>query len=124
AVDHRASDFAAQLSAACPDGIDVYFENVGGHVWEAVFPLLNEFARVPVCGLIAHYNATEHPGPDRLPVLMRTVLSKSLTIRGFIQREFADQRPQFYRQMGDWITAGSVRYREDIVEGLGNAPRA
>ena len=60
-VDHRAADFAAQLKAACPKGIDVYFENVGGAVFEAVFPLLNTFARMPVCGLIAHYNATELP---------------------------------------------------------------
>ena len=122
AIDHRAPDFAAQLSAACPGGIDVYFENVGGHVWEAVFPLLNEFARVPVCGLIAQYNATEHPGPNQLPVVMRAVLSQSLTIRGFIQREFADQRPAFYKQMADWIASGAVRYREDLVDGLENAP--
>lgn len=123
-IDHRAPDFAEQLEQACPEGIDVYFENVGGHVWDAVFPLLNEFARVPVCGLIAQYNATEHPGADRLPVLMRSVLSKSLTLRGFIQREFADQRPAFYDQMAAWIAGGKIRYREDIVMGLENAPTA
>ncbi|MEV8815960.1 zinc-binding dehydrogenase, partial [Klebsiella pneumoniae] len=84
AVDHRMPDFAARLAAACPNGIDVYFENVGGAVWDAVFPLLNDFARIPVCGLIAQYNATgDFPGPDRLPVVMRDVLSKSLTLRGF-----------------------------------------
>ncbi len=125
AVDHRAPDFAAQLAAACPKGIDVYFENVGGAVWDAVFPLLNEFARIPVCGLIAQYNATgDFPGPDRLPVVMRDVLSKSLTLRGFIQREFADQRPAFYREMAGWIAQGRLRYREDIVTGLENAPQA
>lgn len=124
AIDHRADDFAAQLQAACPDGIDVYFENVGGHVWDAVFPLLNEFARVPVCGLIAQYNAVDTSGADRLPVVMREVLSRSLTIRGFIQREFADQRPAFYRQMAEWIAADRIRYREDIVDGLENAPEA
>ena len=124
AVDHRSPDFAAELKAACPDGIDVYFENVGGHVWDAVFPLLNEFARVPVCGLIAQYNATEHSGTDRLPTMMREVLTRSLTIRGFIQREFLDQRPAFYRDMAGWISEGKVRYREDIVDGLENAPDA
>ncbi len=125
AIDHRAPDFAARLAAACPNGIDVYFENVGGAVWDAVFPLLNEFARIPVCGLIAQYNATgDFPGPDRLPVVMRDVLSKSLTLRGFIQREFADQRPAFYRDMAGWIASGRVRYREDIVRGLENAPEA
>lgn len=125
-VDHRAADFAEQLRAACPGGIDVYFENVGGHVWDAVFPLLNGFARVPVCGLIAQYNDAPGaaPGPDRLPSVMREVLSKSLTIRGFIQREFADQRPAFYRDMAGWIREGRVRYREDIVDGLENAPAA
>ena len=123
-VDHRSPDFASELEAACPNGIDVYFENVGGHVWDAVFPLLNEFARVPVCGLIAQYNVTEHSGTDRLPTVMRQVLTRSLTIRGFIQREFLDQRPAFYRDMSGWISEGKVRYREDIVDGLENAPDA
>ena len=68
AVDHRAADFAAKLAAACPNGIDVYFENVGGAVFDAVMPLLNNFARIPVCGLIAGYNASSLPGgPDRSP---------------------------------------------------------
>lgn len=123
-VDHRAPDFPAQLEHACPDGIDVYFENVGGAVWDAVFPLLNDFARVPVCGLIAQYNDIATAGFDRLPVVMREVLSRSLTIRGFIQREFADQRSAFYKEMAAWIAAGRVRYREDIVDGLENAPEA
>lgn len=124
-VDHRAPDFATQLEAACPQGIDVYFENVGGHVWDAVFPLLNDFARVPVCGLIAQYNDTApRPGPDRLPGVMREILSRSLLIRGFIQREFVDQRPAFEREMAAWIASGQVRYREDIVDGLEAAPQA
>ncbi|RUW63720.1 NADP-dependent oxidoreductase [Mesorhizobium sp. M7A.F.Ca.US.008.03.1.1] len=123
-VDHRANDFAEQLKAACPGGIDIYFENVGGPVWDAVFPLLNEFARVPVCGLIAQYNVIADAGIDRLPVLMQQVLHRSLTIRGFIQREFVDQRPAFYREMAEWISSGRVRYREDVVDGIENAPQA
>ncbi|TIT60005.1 MAG: NADP-dependent oxidoreductase, partial [Mesorhizobium sp.] len=123
-VDHRADNFAEQLKVACPGGIDVYFENVGGPVWDAVFPLLNEFARVPVCGLIAQYNIPADSGADRLPALMQQVLHRSLTIRGFIQREFVDQRPAFYREMAEWIASGRVRYREDIVDGIGNAPQA
>ncbi len=125
-VDHKAPDFAERLRHACPGGIDVYFENVGGHVWDAVFPLLNPFARVPVCGLIAQYNTAPggHAGPDRLPEVMRDVLSKSLTIRGFIQREFVDQRPDFYREMAGWIREGKIRYKEDVVDGLENAPQA
>jgi NADPH-dependent curcumin reductase CurA len=91
----------------------------------AVFPLLTPFARIPVCGLIAHYNSTgPFEGPDRLPTVMRQVLAKSLTIRGFIQREFADQRPVFYREMAGWIKSGQVKYREDVVDGLENAPQA
>ncbi|RUX00077.1 NADP-dependent oxidoreductase [Mesorhizobium sp. M8A.F.Ca.ET.059.01.1.1] len=123
-VDHRADNFAEQLKVACPGGIDVYFENVGGPVWDAVFPLLNEFARVPVCGLIAQYNIPADSGADRLPALMQQVLHRSLTIRGFIQREFVDQRPAFYREMAEWIASGHVRYREDIVDGIENAPQA
>ncbi|SEG57630.1 NADP-dependent oxidoreductase [Bosea lathyri] len=124
-IDHRAPDLAEQLAAACPDGIDVYFENVGGKVWDAVFPLLNTFARIPVCGLVAQYNNEgEFEGPDRLPVVMRQVLSKSLTIRGFIQREFIAQRPAFEQEMPRWIAEGALKYKEDIVEGLERAPEA
>jgi NADPH-dependent curcumin reductase len=125
ALDHRSPTFVEDLRVACPDGIDVYFENVGGKVWDAVFPLLNTFARIPVCGLVSQYNATgAFEGPDRLPVLMRDVLTKSLTIRGFIQREFSDQRPAFYRDMAGWIAEGRVKYKEDIVRGLESAPEA
>ena len=125
ALDHSAADFPAQLAAACPKGIDVYFENVGGAVWDAVFPLLNDFARIPVCGLIAQYNADgAFPGPDRFPVVMRQVLSKRLNIRGFIQFDFAEQRPDFTRDMAQWIREGRVKFREDIVDGLENAPQA
>src|ERR1700728_4061686 len=89
AIDHRAPDFAEKLAAACPKGIDVYFENVGGAVWQAVLPLLNGFARVPVCGLIAQYSSSGPPaGPNLLPATMRAILTKSLTLRGFINYEF------------------------------------
>lgn len=125
-VDHKSPNFAEELARACPQGIDVYFENVGGKVWDAVFPLLNTFARVPVCGLIAQYNIGpgETPGPDRLADTMRTVLTKSLSIRGFIQREFISQREMFYSEASEWIARGQLRYREDIVVGLENAPEA
>jgi NADPH-dependent curcumin reductase len=124
AIDHHTKDFGAQLAAACPDGIDVYFENVGGAVAEAVFPLLNDFARIPVCGLIAHYNNEPAEGLDRLPGFMRAVLRKSLTVRGFIQREFVDQRPDFLAEASAWIADGRLKFREDIVDGLENAPKA
>jgi NADPH-dependent curcumin reductase len=126
AIDHRDADFAAKLAAACPDGIDVYFENVGGAVWQAVLPLLNKFARVPVCGLIAQYNGVgKSDGTDRLPATMREILSKSLTVRGFINYEFAEQYyAEFLREVGAGIADGRIRYREDIVDGLENAPQA
>ncbi len=125
ALDHRAPDFADQLARATPDGIDVYFENVGGAVWEAVLPRLNTYARVPVCGLVAGYNATDLPaGPDRSGALMGQVLTRSLTIRGFIQAEFSGQLAQFTAEMAPWVASGRVRYREDVVEGLDRAPEA
>ncbi|MBV9076645.1 MAG: NADP-dependent oxidoreductase [Methylobacteriaceae bacterium] len=125
AVDHRAPDLAERLAEACPNGIDVYFENVGGPVWSAVFPLLNDFARVPVCGRIAHYNDTALPaGPDRTPQLFGAVLTKRLRIQGFIVWDFAAQAKEFQTEMAGWIRDGRVRYREDVVEGLENAPEA
>ena len=126
AVDHRAKDFSPRLAAACPDGIDVYFENVGGTVWEAVLPLLNDFARVPVAGLIAQYNGVpQGDGVDRLPVTMRQILSKRLTVRGFIYYDFAAEHySDFLREVGAGIASGRIRYREDIVDGLENAPEA
>ena len=94
-------------------------------MWRAVLPLLNDFARVPVCGLIAHYNATQAPdGPDRTPDLMMRILRQRLTLRGFIVSDFADQAPAFHRDMIDWIKQGRIRYREDIVDGLDAAPEA
>jgi NADPH-dependent curcumin reductase CurA len=126
ALDHRSPTFNADLAAATPDGIDVYFENVGGHVWEAVFPRLNQFARVPVCGLVASYNMTSLPdGPDRTPLLLGAILRKSLTVRGFIVSDFmASHQPEFLQRAAPWVRDGSLRCREDIVDGLENAPEA
>ncbi|GAA3683816.1 NADP-dependent oxidoreductase [Nocardioides ginsengisoli] len=126
ALDHRSPTFRDDLAAATPDGIDVYFENVGGPVADAVNRRLNLYARVPVCGLVANYNATSAPeGPDRLPGYMSRILTQSLTVRGFIQSEFEPTlfKP-FLADMGEWVRDGRVRYREDIVEGLENTPEA
>ena len=126
ALDHRSPTFAEDLGRAVPDGIDVYFENVGGAVLDAVVPRLNTYARVPVCGLVANYNATSAPeGPDRMPWLMGQILTRSLTVRGFIQDEFTPSHGRdFVRDMTQWVAEGSVRYREDVVEGLEQAPEA
>lgn len=126
ALDHRADDFAEQLRAAAPEGIDVYFENVGGKVFDAVLPLLNDFARIPVCGTIATYNARGAvlPGPDRLPGFFSQVLRQRLTVRGFIQTDFAALFPRFEQEMAQWLRDGRIQYREDIVDGLEAAPEA
>ncbi len=126
ALDHRSPTFADDLAAAVPDGIDVYFENVGGTVAREVFKRMNRYGRVPVCGLVADYNATAAPaGPDRLPGFMGLVLRRSLTVRGFIQDEFtASHGRDFVREMSGWVADGSVRYREDVVDGLHAAPEA
>src|SRR5215831_4430175 len=119
-VDHRAADFRSRLEAACPAGIDVYFENVGGAVQQAVWPLLNDFARIPVCGLIAQYSAAPPmPGPE-----MFSVLRKRLLLRGFIVGDFAAKQDDFLRDAGEWVRSGRLKYREDLVEGLENAPAA
>jgi NADPH-dependent curcumin reductase CurA len=123
-IDHRAPDFAARLAAACANGIDVYFENVGGAVFETVFPMLNPFARIPVCGLISIYNATTlSAGPILLPQLMRAILTKRLTFRGFIVSDFAARHGDFMRDVSAWLGEGRIKYREDVVEGLENAPK-
>ncbi len=124
-VNHKAADFAEQVAAACPDGIDVYFENVAGKVFETVLPLFNQFARIPVCGTIAMANATELPsGPNQVGPLLRQILTKRLTFRGFIVSDFMDQMQEAFSALGGWIQEGKLRYREDIVDGLGNAPEA
>jgi len=126
AIDHRAPDFAQRLKAACPDGIDVYFENVGGAVFDAVFPLLNTKARVPVCGLISQYNATgAQQEADRLAPFMRGVLTKRLRIQGFIIfDDYGASYGDFAHQMGLWVRSGEVKHREDIVQGLDQAVTA
>jgi len=126
AVDHRAPDFREKLAEAVPDGIDVYFENVGGSVGRAVLRHLNLYARIPVCGLVAGYNDTAPAeGPDRLDGFMRRVLTKSLTVRGFIQNEFErEHHAQFLEDMSAWVRDGKVRYREDVTVGLENVVEA
>ncbi|WP_444925213.1 NADP-dependent oxidoreductase [Microbulbifer sp. DLAB2-AF] len=124
-LNHRAEEFPEQLEEACPDGVDVYFENVGGDVFDAVLPLLNDFARVPVCGLVAHYNATSLPeGPDRLSLLMRETLTKRLKIQGFIIFDQYERFGDFIIGLSHWVGEGRIKYREDLVEGLEKAPRA
>jgi len=119
-VDYKSQDVYTALKLACPKGIDVYFDNVGGPVLDAVMRLINRDARIPICGLISEYNATEPPrGPNIRPLLFNRA-----TMRGFIVSDHADRSGEFLREAIGWVQAGRLRYREDIVEGRENAPRA
>jgi len=125
-IDHHSADLHQLLTMACPKGIDVYFENVGGKVFDAVLSLLNPAARIPVCGLIAHYNDTALPaGPDRLSLLTRTLLTKRIKMQGFIIfDDYGHRYDEFFSQMSIWLKEGKIKFREDLVDGLENAPQA
>ena len=123
-IDRREPQFAERLAAVCPKGIDVYFENVGGAVFDAVLPLLNIGARVPVCGFIAHYNdEAQTSARDRLPALTAAVLGKRIRMQGFIILDhYADRFESFRRDMEEWLATGRVKAREHVIDGLENAP--
>jgi NADPH-dependent curcumin reductase len=124
-IDHRDASMPALLKEACPKGIDVYFENVGGAVWDAVVPLLNTHARIPLCGLIAQYNATGLPqGPDRSSQLLGLFLVRQIKVQGFIISSYFNRQAAFIDDMSQWMQAGRIKYREDITRGLENAPQA
>jgi len=123
-VDHHQDELAARLATACPVGIDVYFENVGGPILMAVLPLLNLNSRMPVCGMISWYNLTELPsGPDLAPVIMRTILRKRVAVQGFIIFDHAHRTADFQRDMSRWLNDGRIKYREDLIDGLERAPQ-
>ena len=126
-IDHKADNFSDQLKAACPDGVDVYFENVGGRVLYAVLPLLNAFARMPVCGVVSWYNLTGLPdGPDFGPAIMGTILRMKVKVEGFIIFDSfpASLFKDFVRDMSEWLESGQVQYKEQVIDGLEHAPAA
>src|SRR5450830_1836519 len=124
-IDHKSEHFADELAHACFKGVDIYFESVGGKVFDAVVPLLNPKARIPLCGLIAGYNAEAPSGPDRLPALQRTLLTKRVRIQGFIVfDDYGDRQPEFLSAMAPWVRDGKIKFREDVVDGLEQAPEA
>ncbi|MDS1840577.1 NADP-dependent oxidoreductase [Vibrio vulnificus] len=125
-IDHKAADFAEQLAKVCHNGIDIYFENVGGKVFDAVMPLLNTGARIPLCGLISQYNATSLPeGPDRMSMLMAQLLIKRIKMQGFIIfDDYGHRYGEFAADMSQWLAQGKIHYREHLVQGLENAPDA
>ncbi len=125
-LDRHDPKLNERLAAACPHGIDIYFENVGGAVFDAVLPLLNIGARIPVIGVIAHYNEQGSPaGPDRLPKTMSAVLQKRIRMEGLIILDHYGERFETFRgEMAEWVKTGHVKLREDVVAGLENAPAA
>ncbi len=125
-LDHREAALGERLKAASPAGIDVYFENVGGNVFRSVLPLMNAHGRIPVCGLISLYDdAPQSAHSDGASALMRAILVKRLTVRGFIISDgFDHRRAEFLQAMSSWLREGRIKYREDIVQGLENAPTA
>ena len=128
-LDHRAYEDAAalrkDLSAACPDGIDIYYENVAGKVLEAVLPLMNDFGRIPVCGMISYYGGAKGADADlTAPMIWRNILVKFLSVQGFIIMNHFDRYPAFLKEVGPLVASGDICYLEDTAEGLENAPAA
>lgn len=124
-VTHHSDTLAEDLKAACPKGIDVYFENVGGKVFEAVLQNINPFCRIPVCGAISQYNATSLPdGPNKLPMLIGLSIGMRIRMQGFIVTDYQDQFDDFQRDVSGWIKDGKLKYKEDIVQGIENAAGA
>jgi NADPH-dependent curcumin reductase CurA len=121
-INYRTTpDLDAALRAACPGGIDVYFDNVGGRITEAVTRHVNPFARIAVCGLISQYNLTE---PELAPRNERFVLVKRVRIQGFLVFDFAARYKEALAQLTEWLLQGRLKYREDVVDGLERAPDA
>ncbi len=119
-IDHRAGDLDAALAAAAPKGIDVYFENVGGPLLDAVLLRCNPFARIPLCGMVSQYNATERYGVKNLMM----AVGMRIRLQGFIVSDHMQRWPEALRQLGQWVRDGKIKYRESVTEGLENAPRA
>ena len=119
-IDHRSADLASQLVDACPNGIDVYFENVGGYVQESVWPLLNPFGRMIMCGMVAQYNdPSPPPGPN-----LGTVVGRRLRIEGLIVSDKPERFAEWRALAGPWVKDGSLHYRETVIDGLENAAEA
>ena len=125
-INYKDPSFKENLKEACKDGVDIYWENVGGSSFDAVMPLFNDFARIPVCGLISFYNLTslKLDGPDRLPLLFRQLLTKRMMYKGFIVFDHYDQRQESIEEMSKWIKEGKLKYKEDLIDGLEKAPEA
>ena len=119
-INYKTDDLVPALREACPDGADVYFENVGGKVFAAVLKVINRGARIPLCGMISEYNTTSDPGgPNLRPLLVQRAM-----IKGFIVSDHFDRFPAFLKDVTPLVRNGNIKYREDIIDGLDAAPSA
>jgi NADPH-dependent curcumin reductase CurA len=120
AINYKTEPVHERLKTHCPNGIDVYFDNVGGEILDAVLSLINVKARVAVCGLISQYNAEEPiPGPYNF----RSILTQRARVEGFIILDHMGRFQEAFEELGNWLTEGKIQYRVDIIDGLENAPR-
>lgn len=121
AFNYKSVPLPAALARTCKEGIDIYFENVGGAHLEAALQKMNNFGRIVVCGMIAQYNATEpQPGPRNLALL----ITRRLTMRGYIVSDHNDRRPAFLTDMSRWLAEGKMKHQETVIDGIENAPAA
>ena len=119
-INYKKENILDALKATCPNGIDIYFDNVGGDTLDAALTLMNKFGRIPVCGLISMYNDWSSTGPK----MYRNILMKTLTVTGFLVSDFADQFEECLQTLGQWVAEGKIKYKVDVVEGIENAPSA
>lgn len=119
-VDYKREDFKENLSESLPEGVDVYFENVGGALSDEVFKHLNRFARIPVCGAISAYNSTEDIGPR----IQQTLVKTQAKMQGFLVAQFADDAESTARQLAEWVKQGKIHTEVSIEEGFENLPKA
>ena len=119
-INYKKDDILESLKEKCPKGIDIYFENVGGETLDAALTLMNNYGRIPVCGLISMYNDWETPGPK----MFRNILMKRLTVKGFLVSDYLDRYAESLEALSEWMAEGKIQYKVDIVEGIENAPSA
>ena len=119
-INYKKEPILESLKEKCPEGIDIYFENVGGETLDAALTLMNNYGRIPVCGLISMYNDWDTPGPK----MFRNILMKRLTVKGFLVSDYLDRYSESLEALSKWMAEGKIQYRVDIVEGIENAPSA
>jgi NADPH-dependent curcumin reductase CurA len=122
AVDYKSPEFKRQLRAAVPDGIDVYFDNTGGDIFEACLFAMKNHGRIACCGALSQYDGAPPPhGPRGIPGL---IVTKRLTLRGFVVMDFADQNDKALADLQGWVSSGQLKVQEDVIDGLENLPGA